>query len=65
MDKAIGIVDDSCREKICFPMLGACGITRPRTIITFLFLASSVVVFMAFIGGCVVASDQDLDGTLQ
>ena len=46
-------------------MLQLCGVARPRTLITMLFLSSSLLVFIAFIAGCVVASDADLDGTLQ
>lgn len=65
MKARINALDDTCRERICFPMLQLCGVARPRTLITMLFLSSSLLVFIAFIAGCVVASDADLDGTLQ
>mmetsp|Transcript_67818 Transcript_67818/g.153465 ORF Transcript_67818/g.153465 Transcript_67818/m.153465 type:complete len:219 (-) Transcript_67818:200-856(-) len=57
MDRAITKVDDGCREKVCIPLLNKAGIERPRTIITYLFLFSSLLVLIAFIIGCVVAAD--------
>jgi len=63
MDKAITTIDDGCRDVICFPLLKLLKVERPRTMITFLFILSSILVFTAFIIGCVVATDLQNDDT--
>ena len=42
MDKALTSVDNVMRDSVCYPMLKMCGLERPRTLITMLFLTSSV-----------------------
>lgn len=42
MDKCITRLDNGCRDSFCFPLLRLLKVERPRTMITVLFLISSV-----------------------
>lgn len=42
MDKLITKIDAGCHDYVCLPFLKRAGIARPRTMITILFLVSTV-----------------------
>lgn len=59
MGQCVGKMDSGCHNSVCVP-LTKCLKTTPRSLITATWFITSILVFVAFIVGCVVAAANPL-----